>query len=83
MTDIEQGWQTIAWHRSAMAAIEQLSRSGETFSIDDVVELAGPPIRPHQASTVFGVAARLGLIVKIGGTVGERGRLVRIWVGAR
>jgi hypothetical protein len=47
--DTAAGWERYAWHRDAVSALELLIRSGDEFTVDDLIRLVGrPPCSPKR-----------------------------------
>lgn len=76
-----------AWRAKAAEAMTTLARSGEEFSADDLVAIAGEPPVPNMLGGVFMSAARRDLINAVGFTTASRpsahARVQRTWKGAR
>lgn len=76
-----------AWRTKAAEAMTTLARSGEEFSADDLVAIAGEPPVPNMLGGVFMSAARRDLINAVGFTTASRpsahARVQRTWKGAK
>jgi hypothetical protein len=73
------------WSDEAIEALERLAADGIQFTADHLIELVGEPASPNAIGSVFGKAARAGLIRCVGYTTSRRitrhGGLQRIWRG--
>ena len=76
-----------AWRVKAAQAMASLAASGEEFSADDLVAIAGEPPVPNMLGAVFLAASRADQINAVGFTQAARpsarARVQRTWRGAR
>ena len=76
------------WKDAALAIIKAMASSGMTFHAEDVRGLVGdPPNHPNAFGAVFNVAAKTGLIIRIGDVMAKRdnahARRISLYKGAR
>ncbi len=76
------------WKEAALAIIKAMASSGMTFHAEDVRGLVGdPPNHPNAFGAVFNVAAKTGLIIRIGDVMAKRdnahARRISLYKGAR
>src|SRR5436309_3255353 len=68
--------QEAEWKGAAAAAITKLARSGEAFTVADLVAMIGPPPAPSLPATVFR-AAHLGGVIEKDATA----QVGTVWIG--
>jgi hypothetical protein len=76
------------WKDAALAIIKAMASSGMTFHAEDVRGLVGdPPNHPNAFGAIFNVAAKTGLIIRIGDVMAKRdnahARRISLYKGAR
>jgi hypothetical protein len=76
------------WKEAALAIIKAMASSGMTFHAEDVRGLVGdPPNHPNAFGAIFNVAAKTGLIIRIGDVMAKRdnahARRISLYKGAR
>lgn len=75
-----------AWRSKAAEALATLAATGDEFSADDLVAIAGEPPVPNMLGPLFAKAARQDVIRAVGFTQGTRpkahARVQRTWKGA-
>jgi hypothetical protein len=69
------------WRAEALRVLGVLSRTGQPFTADTLLQLVGSPPHHKQLGTVFAHAKRARLIEPVSAAVSaEDGRLLRVWV---
>lgn len=71
------------WFTGAIRAIELLASRRGPFTVDDLIELAGPAPCPAYPGSVLAVARRQGLVEPHGCRLAPDGRMVRKWWGVK
>lgn len=76
-----------AWKRDADLAIDELAKSGNSFTAEDLRSMVGdPPNHPNAMGARFLKAAKRGLIIRVGYRQSQRESLhlhpIAVWKGA-
>ncbi len=76
------------WLECAIATVARLAKNGSTFSVDELRLLVdNPPNHANAWGAVFSIAARQGLIERVGyqksTTPSAHARVVAVWRGKR